>query len=166
VATVASWIYAFLCGGNAPVIRAAAGFTLFLIASFFFRRTRILNLLAVVGIVYLALAPEQLFDPAFQLSFLSAAAIAGFALPLLGRYIQPIRGSIKRFHQIRYDPLIEPRAATWRVEFRLLAQTLHVWTTLPLEKTQNVVTIAAMDLSSVPKWLWSPPACSSAWRCR
>jgi competence protein ComEC len=142
VATVISWIYAFLSGANAPVIRAAGGFTLFLIASFFFRRTRILNLVAVVAIVYLAIVPEQLFDPAFQLSFLSAAAIAGFALPLLERYVHPLRNSIKRFDQVRYDPLVDRRAASWRVEFRLLAQTLQVWTGLPLKHAQNVIVCA------------------------
>jgi competence protein ComEC len=146
IATAVSWIYAFLCGGNAPVIRAAAGFTLFLVASCFFRKTRILNLLAIVAIIYLTVAPEQLFDPAFQLSFLSAAAIACFAMPLLGRYIQPLQGSVKRFSQVRYDPLLEPRAASWRVEFRLLAQTLQVWTHLPLKYAQTLVVIAVKGL--------------------
>lgn len=142
VAAIVSWIYAFLSGGNAPVIRAAGGFTLFLIASFFFRRTRILNLLAAVGIVYLTIAPEQLFDPAFQLSFLSAMAIAGFAIPLLERYVHPLRNAIKRFDQVRFDPLVEQRAATWRVEFRLLAQTLQIWTSPPLKHAQNVIVFA------------------------
>ena len=141
VAAVVSWIYAFLSGGNAPVIRAAGGFTLFLVASFFFRRTRIVNLLAAVGIVYLAFAPEQLFDPAFQLSFLSAATIGGFALPLLERYIQPLRSSIRRFSQVRYDPLIEGRAAVWRVELRLTAQTLQIWTGLSLMRAQSLVVL-------------------------
>ena len=46
VATIASWLYAFISGFSSPVVRAAGGFTLFLIASYFFRKTRILNILA------------------------------------------------------------------------------------------------------------------------
>ena len=130
VATVASWLYAFISGFSAPVVRAAGGFTLFLIASYFFRKTRILNVLAAVGLVYLALDPDELFDPSFQLSFLSAAAIAIFAIPVMERFTEPLRASVKRFDQLSYDPQVEWRAAQWRVELRFLARTFHLWTGL------------------------------------
>jgi len=130
VATVASWLYAFLCGSNAPVVRSAAGFTFFFVAACFFRKTRLLNVLGAVGILYLSFDPEQLFDPTFQLSFLSAAAIAAFAIPTMERFTEPLRNSVKRFNQGAYDPLIEPRAAQWRVEWRLAARTLRAWTGL------------------------------------
>lgn len=153
VATTASWLYAFISGFSAPVVRAAGGFTLFLIASYFFRRTRILNVLGVIAIVYLLLAPDQLFDPSFQLSFLSAAAIAAFAVPVIERFTEPLRQSVKRFDQIAYDPQVEERAAQWRVELRLLARTVRAWTGLS-EKTTNFlfpkcVTVAAMTLEAV-----------------
>lgn len=130
VAALVCWLYAILTGGNAPVIRACAGYTLFLAASFFFRRTRILNLLATVGIVYLAFDPNALFDPAFQLSFLSAAAIALLAVPLIERFVEPLRRGVKRLHQVRYDPLVPFPAAVWRVELRLLSDTVRVFTGL------------------------------------
>ncbi|HEX3684682.1 MAG TPA: ComEC/Rec2 family competence protein [Bryobacteraceae bacterium] len=130
VATVVSWLYAFLCGFNSPVVRSAGGFTFFFIAAFFFRKTRILNVLAAVGILYLALDPDQLFDPSFQLSFLSAAAIAAFAVPVMERLTEPLRASVKRFDQTGYDPLVDQRAAQWRVELRLLTRTLRTWTGL------------------------------------
>jgi competence protein ComEC len=125
VATLACWLYAFISGFSSPVVRAAGGFTLFLAASYCFRRTRILNTLAVVGIVYVALSPDQVFDPSFQLSFLSAAAIAALAIPMMERFTEPLRASVKRFDQVGYDPQVEHRAAQWRVEFRLLAETLR-----------------------------------------
>jgi competence protein ComEC len=128
VATLASWLYAFVSGFSSPVVRAAAGFTLFLVASYCFRRLRILNVLSVVGIVYLFFAPDQLFDPSFQLSFLSAAAIAAFAIPLIERTTDPMRQAIKRFDQLRYDPQVAPSAASWRVELRQFAKTIQ---TLP-----------------------------------
>ncbi|HEX4166030.1 MAG TPA: ComEC/Rec2 family competence protein [Bryobacteraceae bacterium] len=137
LATVVCWLYAFISGFSSPVVRAAGGFTLFLAASYLFRRTRILNLLAAVGIIYLLLAPEELYDPSFQLSFLSAAAIAAFAIPLMQRTTEPLREAVKRFDQRRYDPQLPPAPASWRVELRLLARTLHLWTGLS-ERLSNL----------------------------
>jgi competence protein ComEC len=144
VATLASWLYAFISGLSSPVVRAAGGFTLFLAASCCFRRTRILNVLAVVGILYLLFDPEQLFDPSFQLSFLSAAAIAAFAIPVMERYTEPLRMSVKRFDQTAYDPRVEGRAAECRVELRLLAGTLKCWSGLSLNSARFVVARGAL----------------------
>ena len=139
VATIASWLYAFISGMSSPVVRAAGGFTLFLIASYCFRKTRILNILAVVGIAYLLYDPDQLFDPSFQLSFLSAAAIAAFAIPLMENTTEPVRAALKRFDQRKFDPNLETAAAVWRVELRLVAATLHACTRLPLQHAQTAV---------------------------
>lgn len=144
VAAVASWLYAFISGLSSPVVRAAGGFTLFLVASYCFRKIRILNALAVVGIVYLLLDPDQLFDPSFQLSFLSAAAIAAFAIPLMERYTEPLRVSVKRFDQPAYDPRVPSRAAEWRVELRLLARTLQCWSGLSLAICRFIVVRGAL----------------------
>jgi len=130
-AALACWLYALISGFNAPAVRAAGGFSLFLMASCCFRRARTLNLLAVVASVYLAFAPEQLFDPSFQLSFLAVAIIAVFALPAMERFTEPLRASVKRLGQAGYDPQLLPRAAQWRVELRLLAGTIGVWTGWP-----------------------------------
>ncbi|HEY7212814.1 MAG TPA: ComEC/Rec2 family competence protein, partial [Bryobacteraceae bacterium] len=141
-ATLVSWLYAFITGFSSPVVRAAGGFTLFLIASYFFRRLRILNVLAVIGLVYLAFVPDQLFDPSFQLSFLSAAAIAVFAIPVIERFTEPVRQAVKRFDQVRYDPQLSARAAQWRVELRLVSRTLRIWTGLK-PKAADIVVIGA-----------------------
>jgi competence protein ComEC len=139
VATLASWLYAFISGLSSPVVRAAGGFTLFLIASYCFRRTRIFNILAAVGIAYLVFDPDQLFDPSFQLSFLSAAAIAAFAIPLMEKTTEPVRGALKRFDQRQFDPNVNTGSAVWRVELRLLAETFSVCLRLPLKHSQTVV---------------------------
>ncbi len=144
VATVASWLYAFISGLSSPVVRAAGGFTLFLVASYCFRRTRILNILAAVGIAYLAFAPDELFDPSFQLSFLSAAAIAAFAIPLMERTTEPLRESVNNFDQVRYDPQVSAAAGQWRVELRLLARTLRAWTRLSEATSLFLVARAAL----------------------
>lgn len=140
VATLASWLYAFLSGLSAPVVRAAGGFTLFLIATYFFRKTRILNVLAAVGLAYLTFDPDELFDPSFQLSFLSAAAIAVFAIPLMERFTEPLRAALRRFGQPGYDPQIgDWRAAQWRVELRLFAEAIALWTRLPVRLSRQMV---------------------------
>ena len=153
LAALASWLYAFISGLNSPVVRAAGGFTLFLLASYFFRKTRILNAIGVIGIVYLLLDPDQLFDAAFQLSFLSAAAIAAFAIPLMERSSEPMRLAVKRFDQPAYDPRVPVPAAVWRVELRLLARTLQCCSPLSLKAAQFVVArstlLAAFALDAV-----------------
>jgi competence protein ComEC len=138
-AAVVCWLYAFISGFNSPAIRASAGFTLFMAASYCFRKTRTLNLLAAIGIVYLVLDPDQLFDPGFQLSFLSCAIIGSLAIPAMDRYTHPLRTSVKRFDQIAYDPQVEPRAAQWRVELRLVAETLRSWTGFSQPLAQFIV---------------------------
>lgn len=143
IATCAVWFYAFLTGLSPPALRSSAGFTLFLLASLVFRRTRILNILAVVGIAYLAIAPDALFDPSFQLSFLSAAAIGAFAIPAMERWTLPIRAAVKRFDQVPYDPNVELRAAQLRVELRLLAETIHQWTGVALIRIQWLIAKSA-----------------------
>ena len=131
IASIICWLYAFISGFNAPAVRAAAGFSLFMAASYCFRKTKTLNLLAAIGIVYLALDPDQLFDPSFQLSFVACALIGAFAIPAMDRFTRPLRASVKRFDQIPYDAQLEEKAAQWRVELRLLTETVRAWTRLP-----------------------------------
>jgi len=144
IAALICWLYAFVSGFNAPAVRAAAAFSLFLAANYCFRKTRILNILGIIGIAYLLFDPDQLFDPAFQLSFLSAAAIGAFAIPAMERVTEPLRASVRLFGQLLYDPLLEPRAAQWRVELRLLAESVRVWTSLPLGAAQRLVSGGAL----------------------
>jgi len=153
IATAATWLYAILSGFSSPVVRAAGGFTVFLLAAYFFRKTRILNVLAVVGLIYLLFDPDELFDPSFQVSFLSAAAIAAFAIPVMDRVTEPLRAAVRRFDQDRYDPQVEMAAARWRVEFRLLAETLRLWSRLSQARAQlfvsKLVLLVAFVLDTV-----------------
>lgn len=126
-AALVCWVYALVTGMSAPVVRAAGGFTLFLAASYLFRRVRIVNALAVVGFVYLLFDPDQLFDPSFQLSFLSAAALALFALPLMERWTEPLRIAAGSPERVVANFKSDPRIAAMRVELRLFAETLAVW---------------------------------------
>ena len=127
----AAWLYALVSGFTMPVARAAAGFTLYLIARIFFRRVRPLNLLAAIAIGLLAWDSGQLFEASFQLSFLSVAAIGAFAAPLLETSITPLARGMRNIHATSIDPHLQPRAAQLRVELRLVAETILLWTRVP-----------------------------------
>jgi competence protein ComEC len=129
--TMAAWLYTFVAGWQAPVVRAAGGFTLYLVARFFYRRTRVLNLLAAVALAYLFLDPEQLFEASFQLSFLSVAAIGALAVPLMETISGPYARGLRGLSNPGWDPDLPPPVAAFRVELRLLAQTGMLWTRLP-----------------------------------
>lgn len=127
----AAWVYALVSGFSPPVGRAAAGFTMYLFARFFFRRGRVLNLLAAVALVFLIADPGQMFDASFQLSFLCVAAIGALAMPLIDATSGPLSKACRAIDDREIDPHLDPRAAQFRVELRLVAETLTVWTRAP-----------------------------------
>ena len=158
IAGSGAWLYTAVSGNSAPAVRAAAGFTLYLIGCYMYRRGRVLNLLSAVALVYLAFDPGQAFEPSFQLSFLSVAAIGAFADPVtraaLARYADAGRG----LAEVRKDMRLRPRAAEFRIEMRLLAETVHFATRLPMKALLKAAellvrgacaVIGAMILSSV-----------------
>jgi len=126
-----AWLYALVSGANAPAVRAAGGLTLYLAARFFYRRGRPMNLLAAVAIVYLICDPGQLFEPGFQLSFLCVAAIALLAVPVLNATSAPFSHALRGIAEVSRDPRMPPRAAQFRIELRLLAETLYYYLRIP-----------------------------------
>ena len=110
ITAAAAWLYALVSGMSAPVVRAAAGFSLFLIARFLFRRTQVLNLLAAVALVYALWDPDALFDASFQLSFLSVAAIGALAAPLLSPRLAPLSRGVRDLNDTARDAQLLPLA--------------------------------------------------------
>lgn len=131
IASLMSWIYAIIAGGSAPVVRAAAGFTLFLICRFFYRKARLLNLLAAVAWGFVLWDPRSLFDASFQLSFGALAAIGGIALPVEERLFEPYRKALRWLNDQKYDIRLGARSAVFRVELRLIAETVSLVTHTP-----------------------------------
>lgn len=129
--TLAGWTYALVSGWQPPVIRGAAGFTLFVVVRYLYRRPRLLNLLAAIALAFVICDPEQMFEASFQLSFLSVAAIGAFAVPLMERTSGPLASGLIGLGQRDRDPRLEPRVAHFRLELRLLAETLWLWTRIP-----------------------------------
>ena len=140
------WIYALVTGFQAPAVRSASGLTLYVIARCFYRRGRAMNLLAAIAIVFLVLDPEQMFDASFQLSFGAVAFIAAFAVPLVERTSGPLTRGIRGLADKDRDLHMQPRAAQFRVELRLLAETLHLWTRIPERSCVMAVAVPARIL--------------------
>ncbi len=130
-ATACAWVYTFVTGCQTPLVRAAAGLSLFLAARYLYRRQRLLNLVAAVAIGFLVVDPPQLFEASFQLSFLCVIAIAALAVPILERTSAPLVRAMAGLEDQDRDVHLEPRAAAFRVELRLLSQTASLWTAIP-----------------------------------
>jgi competence protein ComEC len=143
ITAAGAWLYALVSGGNAPALRAAGGFSLYLAARYFYRRGRVLNLLAAVAIVYLVCDPGQLFEPGFQLSFLAVAAIGALAIPLLEATSAPFSRGVQGITEVSRDARMGPKAAQFRVELRLLAETLYYCLRIPQDWAARGLAIAA-----------------------
>jgi competence protein ComEC len=138
-----AWVYAGITGWQAPVLRSAAGMTLFALGRCFYREGRLLNILAAVALIFIAADPEQLMDASFQLSFLAVALIGAFVVPALEKTSAPLSQGLSAFDDTRRDMRIDPKSAQFRVELRLLAETLHMVLRLPERVTQWIVLLCA-----------------------
>jgi competence protein ComEC len=146
ITSSAAWIYALVSGWNAPALRAAGGFTLYVAARYFYRRGRLLNLLAAVAIVYLIYDPSQLFEAGFQLSFLCVAVIGLLAVPLLEASSTLYLRGLVGITQPSRVPRLPPRAAQFRLEMRLLAETVSYFIPFPRAWWECAFALAARVL--------------------
>jgi competence protein ComEC len=79
------WTYTIAIGARISVVRAALMFTIVALAPVLHRRARSLNALGCAALLLLIWRPSDLFDPSFQLTFLSVLGIIVIAVPLLER---------------------------------------------------------------------------------
>ena len=128
VTALSTVLYCLLTDGGAPVVRATVMLVLYLVARMFFRERNPLNAIATAALLMLMWDARALFDPGFQLSFLSVLAIAGIALPLLEKTVDPYRVALRHFDSTEYDVRLAPRMAQFRLELRMIAQRLARFT--------------------------------------
>lgn len=87
-------LYAAFTGAEPPVLRAAVGAALFLLAQLLSREADGWTSLAVAFVGLVALDPPALFSPSFQLSFAACAGMLGLSPPLRTLLPKPGRSSI------------------------------------------------------------------------
>jgi competence protein ComEC len=136
-----AWAYALITGMQAPCVRSAAGISLFAIARVFYRRARILNILAAVAIGFVFYDPSELFDASFQLSFISVALIGAFVIPIVEVTTGPFAQALRQLGDRGMDLHVVHKVAQFRVELRLLAETVTLATRLPIEHAMTLVSL-------------------------
>ena len=117
--------------------------SLYVVARFFYRGQRLLNTVAAVALLFLLADPRQLFDPSFQLSFLAVALIGAFVIPALAATSGPLASALTDLSDAKKDVRLAPVSAQFRIELRLLAETLYLLTRLPRRFALGVVAAVA-----------------------
>ncbi|MFN2414380.1 MAG: ComEC/Rec2 family competence protein [Pyrinomonadaceae bacterium] len=110
------WAYSLGVGAEASVVRAALTFSLAALAPALGRRSSPLNATGGAALALLVWRPASLFDPSFQLTFLSVLAIVAGAVPLLASL-----KAVGEWRPARATPY-PPAAPPW---FRALAESLY-----------------------------------------
>ena len=127
VTMLAGWLYALVTGWQAPCIRSAAGLTLYMIGSYFYRERRILNLLAAIALGIPGARSRTSYSRPVSSSRSSRSAFWG-RLPR--RRFKPLPGplaaGLRDLGNRDRDVHLAPRVAQFRIEMRLLAETLRV----------------------------------------
>lgn len=111
VPAIIVWSYSIAVGAEASVIRAALMFTFAGLATIVFRQATSLNALGAAALILLVRSPKEIFDPSFQLTFLSVLAIVAIAWPLLLKM-----SAIGAWHPTRstpYPPACSPALRTF-----------------------------------------------------
>src|SRR5687767_10616580 len=80
------WCYSLAVGAEASVVRAALMFSFAGLGAVLFRPATSLNALGGAALILLVQSPKEIFDPSFQLTFLSVLAIVVIAWPLLRKF--------------------------------------------------------------------------------
>jgi competence protein ComEC len=96
------WAYVLAVGAESSVVRAALMFTLVVLAPILARPASSLNALGGAALTLLALRPSDLFDPSFQLTFVSVLAIVVLAWPPLQKLSEI--GSWRPTRETPYPP--------------------------------------------------------------
>ncbi len=105
------WSYTFAVGAEVSVTRAAFMFSFVALGPLVARRAASMNALGAAALLILVYRPSELFDPSFQLTFLSVFAIVALAWPLLMRL-----SAIGSWHPGNATPC-PPDAPSWLREF-------------------------------------------------
>src|SRR6185369_11393887 len=87
--------------------------------------------------------PQQLFEPSFQLSFLAGGFLGALAAPLIELTSGPLSRALANLPDLERDYRLPPRVAQFRVELRLLAETIEVWTRWPAPLCRAILTVPA-----------------------
>jgi competence protein ComEC len=116
--------YNFIADAGAPIARATMMLAIYLATRLLYRERSGTNSVGVAALAILAIDPQALFEPSFQLTFLSVLAIAGIGEPILDRTASQVRRALAHFTSTSFDLSLVPWQAQLRLDLRLLIQRL------------------------------------------
>jgi competence protein ComEC len=141
------WAYAVAVGAEVSVVRAALMFTTVALAPLVARRGAALNALGGAALVLLAWRPPELFDPSFQLTFLSVLGIVLVGWPLVERL--RATGAWRPTRETPYPPA----APRW---FRALGESLYwserAWAAEQRKQTHNCRPFKTAWAARLERW--------------
>jgi competence protein ComEC len=117
--------YAWLTDLGAPILRAVATLSIYLLTRLLYRESSRLNAIGIAALAILAWDPAALFDASFQLTFLSVAVISGVAVPWIDRTSDPYRRALRNLHALRADRAHEPLQQQFRLDLRMICGRLE-----------------------------------------
>ncbi len=138
------WAYALMIGAQPSITRATVMLTFVLLGQLIFRSSLGANTLAASALVLLLWQPRDIFNPAFQLSFLTVLIIVTVTVPLLDR--------LKRLGEWQPTALTPypPRAPRW---LKWCAEVLH-WNEAEFHEEMKQAAIKfKLKKSGVARWV-------------
>lgn len=143
------WAYTIAVGAETPVMRAAMMFTAFLFSRAIYRDGNLPNTLGLCCLILLVWRPSELFNPSFQLTVVSVAAIVGMAFPLIenlraiGSWIpdskQPFPPNVPAWLK-RFCEMLYWREAAWSVE-----KERQIWSATTIFKQPAVAVTSSLQ---------------------
>jgi competence protein ComEC len=115
---VALFAYVAVVEQRASVLRAGLMAAIVILGTFFYRRLDLLNSAAFAALVLLVANPKFLNDTGFLLSFLAIGTIAGLAMPLIQRSLQPLLHALEGWRDVTRDGRHPAALAQFRLDFR------------------------------------------------
>ncbi|MFN8008257.1 MAG: DNA internalization-related competence protein ComEC/Rec2 [Terriglobia bacterium] len=118
-------LYCGLTEEQPSIVRATLMAGAYLVSLNFDRDRNLLNSLSLAALLILLYDPGWIFDPGFQLSFLSVLTIALIALPLCESTLHPVRAAFQNLNEVSWDARCSPRLADLRVRVRSLLEDIQ-----------------------------------------
>ncbi len=112
--------YTYVADVGPPVVRATIMLGIYLLTRWLYRDRAALNAVSTAALALLLWDPESLFDPSFQLTFLSVLAIAGIVLPIVEMTSGPYHRGLTQLSVVGFDSALPPKVAQFRLDLRLL----------------------------------------------
>jgi competence protein ComEC len=130
-----------------PVLRAALMAAIVVAGRFFYRRLDALNSACIAALILLLARPTLALDSSFQLTFIAIGSIAGLALPILERSVQPYARAMRGWRDVTRDAAHQPRAAQFRLDVRALGRWISARVPRRLGNASENMFASALGLS-------------------